>query len=263
MIGVSGATQVDASDSGGACARLADGTVTCWGYDTFGVLDQAATWEARDPAPVPGLTDVAEVALGGGHTCVLRLDGTVSCWGRNQNGQLGDGTTETRSEPTRVAGLDRVVAIALGGQHSCALRDDGAVWCWGGGFSGQLGDGSTQDRPTPAAVDVPPAAHLGAGGSFTCAALRDGRLMCWGNARHGQLGVASPGKCPDFGSEFACATRPTVVPLQGVGAVAAGLHHACALRAGAGVSCWGAGGVGQLGHGTTDDSPAPAVVVWR
>src|SRR5207253_9476887 len=52
------------------------------------------------PTSVPGLSSVAEIALGGVHTCARKTDGTLACWGQNGYGQLGDGTTLQRLSPT-------------------------------------------------------------------------------------------------------------------------------------------------------------------
>ncbi len=42
--------------------------------------------------------------------------------------------------------------------------------------------------------------------------------------------------------------------------VAVGRFHACALRQGGEVVCWGGNAFGQLGDGTTVNRPAPAAV---
>ena len=57
-----------------------------------------------------GLTDVVDVAAGGGHNLALKSDGTVVAWGYNSNGQ-----TDVPS------GLTDVVDVAAGDYHSLAL----------------------------------------------------------------------------------------------------------------------------------------------
>jgi Regulator of chromosome condensation (RCC1) repeat len=63
--------QVSAS-ANHTCALKTDGTVVCWGDDTYG--------QTTVPA---GLASVAQVSSGGYYTCALKTDGTVVCWGNN------------------------------------------------------------------------------------------------------------------------------------------------------------------------------------
>jgi len=83
------------------------------------------------PTAVAGLSDVAELAVGGQHSCARLADGTVRCWGDNWVGQLGDGTTTDKPSPTTVDALSDVIALATKSSHTCALLTDGSVRCWG------------------------------------------------------------------------------------------------------------------------------------
>ena len=129
-----------------ACARRRDGSVVCWGRNEHAQLGDVVCWGENDagqlgdgtqatralvPAPVVGLTDAVELAIGSNHSCARRSTGEVVCWGENYFGQLGDGTTTRRFTPEPVVGLDMAVEVAAGFAHSCARRATGEVLCWG------------------------------------------------------------------------------------------------------------------------------------
>jgi alpha-tubulin suppressor-like RCC1 family protein len=155
-----------------------------------------------------------------------------------------------RSAPVAVSGLSSTVALALGGRHSCALSASGAVSCWGDNASGQLGLGDIPNQPTPTSVSgLSSVAQLGAGTDFTCALATDGRVRCFGDNARGQIGTGSTG---------AGVNTPTLVSgLDDAVSLSLGDAHVCAARAGGAVSCWGAGGGGQLGDGDVMDRSAP------
>jgi alpha-tubulin suppressor-like RCC1 family protein len=161
------------------------------------------------------------------------------------------GTTTDRSTPIDVPGLAGAVsAVAAGGRHTCALLTTGAVSCWGYNEYGQLGDGTTSDSPTPVAV-----AGLGSGvraittgGNFSCALKTDGGVSCWGLNAAGQLGDGT------YADSRSSPVEVVGLP-SGVTAIAAGFYHICAITKDGGVTCWGGNDSGQLGIGTTVDSP--------
>ena len=101
------------------------------------------------------------------------------------------------------------------------------------------------------------------GHDHTCAVLEDGGVQCWGLNDAGQLGdgTLNPSSTPvdvcATGSGPACEGGSR---LEGIVDVAAGFAHTCALTDAGGVLCWGAGGKGQLGDGTTNDHSNPAAV---
>jgi len=67
------------------------------------LLGRGVQGPPQPPGPVPGVTDVTELALGADHACALERNGRIWCWGSNAHGQLGDGTTARRTSPARVA----------------------------------------------------------------------------------------------------------------------------------------------------------------
>jgi alpha-tubulin suppressor-like RCC1 family protein len=105
---VPGLTNVAQIAAGGehTCARLDDGTVTCWGAnDNSGQLGDGTHVDRATPAAVPGLSGVAALALGQNHSCALLVDGTARCWGYNADGQVGVGWDFVQAIPVRVQGL--------------------------------------------------------------------------------------------------------------------------------------------------------------
>ncbi len=63
------------------CGVLADNTVACWGTSQFYELGDGVRSSEFRYVRVPGLTDVAEVAVGRSFVCARKTDGHVACWG--------------------------------------------------------------------------------------------------------------------------------------------------------------------------------------
>lgn len=175
-----------------------------------------------------------DLAVGAAHGCALMKEGTVRCWGAGAAGQLGDGTKEGHPRPVAVTGFAGAKALYAGAQMTCAvLSEGGRVRC-----AGALDAKGAVDPSGLADVT-----QIAIGRAQACAVLAAGAVRCWGEAF-----PAGPFR-----------GAPEAVPgLDGVGEIAVGGRHACALRKEDGtVRCWGKNEFGQLGDGTTVDRAEP------
>lgn len=125
------------------CALMRDGSVMCWGSNTYGQLGDGSTNIQLTPRPVTGLPSVAiSISAGKNHTCAILTLGELRCWGLNTSGQLGNGQTSNTSPPNTVMGFAKnATSVTAGGNHTCATVASGRVFCWGENTSGQLGTG--------------------------------------------------------------------------------------------------------------------------
>lgn len=204
---------------------------------------------------------------------VLRTDGTVVNYA---------GAAIVIENGNTFFDLDGVTSIFEGQTHGCAVRDDGSVWCWSdtltGNTSGQLGNGTTggvtpawqahpvQIDPAAGGGDLTGAMHINGGSSMcylaatSCAVLDDATLWCWGadggSGDQGFFNDPVQGAHP-YATQILAAAG---TPLTDVEDVSIGTRHACVLRDGGEVWCWGTNVGGPLGQGDQAHRNYPAQV---
>jgi alpha-tubulin suppressor-like RCC1 family protein len=105
---------------------------------------------------------------------------------------------------------------------------------------------------------APCVTEVGLGRHFACVLEHDGSVWCSGTNGNGELANGSAGS-PNA-SAFTHALDANG-PIDDATAVCSGYQYACAVRAGGTVSCWGAGGNGQLGDNAYSDSALGVQVV--
>jgi hypothetical protein len=83
-------TAIDiAAGANHSCAVLSNGTVNCWGDNSYGQLGNGTSGGiSRTPVAVSGISTATAIVAGGTHSCARLSDGTVRCWGRNNSAQL-------------------------------------------------------------------------------------------------------------------------------------------------------------------------------
>jgi alpha-tubulin suppressor-like RCC1 family protein len=245
-------------------ALQGDGNLWMWGRN-WGNLGDGTFTDRAAPTWISGISDVSIVSSMDHHSMALKADGSVWTWGGNWDGVLGNGTYDVRNVPGQVTLLPKAIAVAAGRSHSLAVTDDNIVYAWGSNESGQLGDNTTVSRNTPKRVEggLTQVVAVAAGDSFSLALKQDGTVWAWGANWAGQLG--------DNTSTFAGDQR-SLLPVQvaGIGgagllgdvrAIAAGCHHALALKADGTLLSWGLNDDGQLGNNSTLRVNAPVQVL--
>jgi alpha-tubulin suppressor-like RCC1 family protein len=237
------------------CALQADDRIRCWGTNTLGQLGDGDTQPQPDPqrlvytmptvvgsaGTIGGRSIAAQLA----QTCARRAEGTAACW-------------DSTLTPAAVGGFTRTLAVAPGSSHKCALRADGLVQCVGSNQFGQIGNGAggpfsigVTDPAQGLVSGLTDVASIAAGRDFTCALRVTGSVRCWGFNSFGQLG-----NDPDPGGFDPGRFEASPVGVQGLGdaiAIAAGREHACAVRVGGTVICWGFNSFGQVGAAATNN----------
>lgn len=244
------------------CVTSADGTVMCWGNNSYGQLGDGSNVASNrpEPAPVVNLSGVTKISAGNRHTCALLETGLVRCFGADDAGQLGDGAElATSFVPKDVIGVERAIDIDAGASFNCALIESGEILCWGSDSDGQLGNNLVPpDRSNPPTKvhGIDNATAVVTGGKHACARLNDRTAKCWGWNAYGQIGS---GRVED-------ATRSTPDVVRGLDSVvklAAGAHNTCAILEDGTLWCWGYDGSGALGDGSperTESSYVPSLV---
>lgn len=205
--GITTAVQVvRGSDFG--CARLADGTVQCWGAAERGELGDGTTGDecgkARcrvTPVTVKGLERAVDLSASTSHACAVRDDGAVLCWGMELGGTPAGGKKGVpcgtdkdaicHLSATPMAKIEGAVQVACTWPGACARLKDGTVSCWGRvTMKDMLKHGpSTKVESVPGIRD---AVDLRAGNEHVCALTREGKVMCWGDNETGALGDKAP-----------------------------------------------------------------------
>ncbi|KDD74921.1 hypothetical protein H632_c986p0 [Helicosporidium sp. ATCC 50920] len=239
----------------------------CWGNNEFGQLGTGDLQSTATPSEVSGSTTTlrhfVQLALGPSHTCAIYSDKNLMCWGSNAFGEVGqDNLAGTFTSPEPVPGptgssssavYDQITA---GSFYTCTRANGSEIWCFGDGSNGALGQGSdTSDSSIPVQVTMPAAVDISGRGRTLYASTTSGDVYAWGSNTSLQIGSSS------ITADFVY-SPVAVIQGQGITRVASTDSWACAMGAfqDTTLACWGNGGYGQLGIGTSDNHPDPVPV---
>jgi alpha-tubulin suppressor-like RCC1 family protein len=122
------------------CARMTNGSVTCWGENTYGQLGYGHTNTIGDNelpsvagfSVLGGAMSVIAASARAYHTCGIRPNGLAQCWGMNDDGQLGYGHINTDgSVAPSFKGVFNLgmtfPGIWIGSSHTCAVFTNGST----------------------------------------------------------------------------------------------------------------------------------------
>lgn len=238
-----------------AIALKEDSTAWSWGYNTDGQMGNGTmSGGVITPVQASTLTGVIAVDAGYRHSLAVLADGTVWAWGSNDHWQLGDSLLAQSSLPIQVPGLSDVIAVEAASESSYALKSDGSVWSWGGDLYGQLGNGPDPASATPQQVaGLTGIAAIRSSTMHVIALKNDGSVWLWGSNIGGTLGN---------GTTSGFETSPWQnTALSGIVAVAAGSNFSMTLKNDGTIMAFGVNDKGQLGNGTTVQSPVPTASV--
>jgi len=151
--------------------------------------------------------------------------------------------------------------VASGMTFTCAIRTDTTVVCWGAAYGLSVGPTPCDATGTPCALaprivvlegsstPLSNVIDVQCGDDFACALTSTHEVRCWGRNYDAMLGATGDGI---VGARQA--TDAMGVPITDATAIAVGADHACALRSGSRVQCWGQNAAGELGDGTAGTS---------
>lgn len=244
---------VEASDLA-SCGLTNAGTAYCWGFSLFGMIGDGSTTDHWRPVPVSGGITFGSITTHGSHACGLTPSGAAYCWGEGQL-VLPDSQVTSRLVPGAVSGGIAFESLSAGYSQTCGVTASGVASCWGANGRGELGDGTRIARfsPVPVAGGLLFARVFTSDFAHTCGLAANGQAFCWGWNGYGVLGF--PPTIQDSSR-----TAPTAVPGFAFVTMALGMYHTCGLTSGGQAYCWGFNDSGQLGDGTTTNSPSPVPV---
>lgn len=215
------------------CALISDGHIDCWGQNVLLADEDFET--SVTPVQVPDISTAIQISAGASTFCAVLADHSMKCWGSDDQGQISaNGTTsDGYGTPTQISGITGVTEAFTNDFQTCALLTNKTVRCWGASDSN-----ATTFSPITTISSVTNALQLGGhgDGDQDVCATSNNAAKCW------------PG----------VTVAPTTI--AGLPSDITQVAGNCALSSDGSVRCWGPGGKGQIGNGSTDDQTTPQQV---
>lgn len=216
----------------------------------------------------PSASQAQHLATSRGFTVSICPDSSVWSWGF---ARLGDEPGATRKlTPVQVKGpggqgfFEGASAVAIGSGSAYLVHGDGSLWSWGSGSNGRLGTGNTSNQDFPTQVlgpnGVMDSAVIVASHSRTSYVLREnGTVWGWGANGSGQVGDGSNNNSRS--TPVQVVERTTLIPLDSIIGISAGVVFGVALDEDGSVWAWGDDNNGEIGQNTVGQQYRGAVKV--
>ncbi len=229
---------------------------------TFGVAGtkgKVVQTQHDKPTPIPGITgSVVQIATSNSTTYARTATGAVWAWGVASLGELGNGSSpeyvDTAMKVDFPAGV-QITSLANPMPFDAGLAIDSRGQVWGWGFNAE--HDLCLPGPTvilrPAQINLPDVS-LATGARTHSLFDSNGAVYACGDGAHGELG----------NGKATSSSTPTAVvglPKGAVKALTSSWGGSGALMEDGTYYNWGYNASGQLGDGTTLDSPFPVRVV--
>ncbi|WKU07124.1 RCC1 domain-containing protein [Micromonospora sp. HUAS LYJ1] len=243
------------------------GQILAWGLNQLGEVGDGTTTTRTRPVQVlmPDGYTVTKIAAGGSSSMAAVSSGGAFAWGNNASGQLGFGSAGpyyTRPLRVQLPVVAPLIDIAMG-SGGLAVTITGEVYGWGDNANGQVGDGTTTQRNAPVRVLLPEgvkATSVSAGNWHSVATTSLGWVYTWGGNFNGELGDGTTTqRNTPVRALLPEGFNGAVVAAGGQGALDGG-DFTLAVAAPETALGWGADTSGQLGNGSTTDTPTPVQV---
>lgn len=229
------------------CGITTAGSVYCWGQHHLGsYFSPTSTSPVR--TELPAGVRARSMANGGSIACAVSTTDELWCWGDVLD--FGNGSTEATRTPERVPMPDGsgVRSVDVGPGTACAVTTTERLYCWGSNGDGETGIGYVSNKVNlPAAVLLPSGvvpASVSVGLGRVCALDTTGTGWCWGDNYEGSFGDGT----------YTDSRTPRRVLTPGGEALTqlqTAWYHTCGIGSSGTTWCWGRGGFGELGTGTT------------
>uniref|UniRef100_A0A6B2LDV5 RCC1-like domain-containing protein n=1 Tax=Arcella intermedia TaxID=1963864 RepID=A0A6B2LDV5_9EUKA len=225
-------------------ALMRDGSLYCWGKNSYGQLGLGHCTNQLTPTLAPPVQHkLVQISCGSNFSLGLTIEGLVYYWGSDFQYHV------TISLPLLLS-ISNIIQIKCGCNHILAISNDGNLFSWGRNSYGQLGVGHSSHlyEPTLVSFDCKRVVQVGCGCYHSLALLSDGSLFSWGEILNGV-----------FGSSSSSVPLPTqIIGINDtIVEIKCGQFHSMVITSNNDLYCWGINHTGQLGNGTKNSSFVP------